>query len=234
MLTINGWIKSSTSTRFVADFVIDGHAYTFAGNLSISVQPFSATNATLEYASVDQLSGTCQYEGQIGKSGIKLTFANGPTIAGGLDMPINPANTVTGSGYWTLGPAGGEPHHCETRTRYRDFACTHQLLAASLTMSNGWIKSDSSKNLVANFTVGDLAYNFSGVLVGEMQQFTVTKATLQYTDVGQLTSTRTYKGEIGKTALKLTFDSGLTITGQLDLPIHSVSRVTGSGFWVQN
>lgn len=40
------------------------------------------------------------YSGQIGPDNITLNIKNGPKITGSLDMPINPASTVSGSGTW--------------------------------------------------------------------------------------------------------------------------------------
>ena len=101
MPTASGFIKTAASgSKFTASFVIDDILYSYAGDISPSVQDFNCTNAILTYTSVSQLTTSRPYTGKIGINDVTLTTNNGPTITGPLDMPIAPASTVSGTGTW--------------------------------------------------------------------------------------------------------------------------------------
>ncbi|KAH9478710.1 hypothetical protein JR316_0009170 [Psilocybe cubensis] len=100
--TAQGSISATSSTRFTATFVLPGSGLqaNFAGDFSSSVQTFNSANAVVTYNKESDLTGTREFSGQIGVTNIKLTLTNGVTIQGILDMPISPADSVSGSGVW--------------------------------------------------------------------------------------------------------------------------------------
>ncbi|RYP76679.1 hypothetical protein DL771_001601 [Monosporascus sp. 5C6A] len=101
MPTANGFIKSvAGGNKFTATFVIDDIQYHFSGNFNPAVQEFTSNEATLTYDSVGQMTTQRDFEGKIGTETITLTVKNGPTINGPLNLPINPASRVSGSGTW--------------------------------------------------------------------------------------------------------------------------------------
>jgi hypothetical protein len=100
MSTARGFIRSTSSTKFTATFLIDDIQYTYTGTIANSVQTFSSTNATLTYSSTEQLTSLRAFSGKVGTQDVTFTAANGPKISGPLDMPISPASNVSGSGTW--------------------------------------------------------------------------------------------------------------------------------------
>ncbi|GAP87366.1 hypothetical protein SAMD00023353_2700450 [Rosellinia necatrix] len=86
---------------FTAIFTIDGVRYSFTGDLDSAMEYFSSFEATVHYTSAVQLTNQRGFDGKIGTRSISFGFRNGPTINGGLDEPISPAMTVSGSGAWS-------------------------------------------------------------------------------------------------------------------------------------
>jgi hypothetical protein len=75
--------------------------YNASGSFATSVPDFYCTNAKLSYDDIGDLTSTRSFSGRVGGNDITLTFDNGPTITGRLNMPINPPSTVSGSAVWT-------------------------------------------------------------------------------------------------------------------------------------
>ncbi|KAI0191557.1 hypothetical protein EV127DRAFT_68065 [Xylaria flabelliformis] len=101
MPTASGFIKGvAGGNKFTSTFVIDDIQYHFSGNFNPAIQEFACQEATLEYANLGQLTTQRDFDGKVGTQTVSFTIKNGPTINGGLDMPINPASRVSGSGTW--------------------------------------------------------------------------------------------------------------------------------------
>ncbi|KAL7758895.1 hypothetical protein ACKLNR_011322 [Fusarium oxysporum f. sp. zingiberi] len=82
---------------------MDGSVYVFSGNVNPPTQPFQSNSATLEYNSVESLGGFQQFTGIIGSGNeVSFTFSDGTAIKGPLDIPVNPASHVSGTGSWSL------------------------------------------------------------------------------------------------------------------------------------
>jgi len=75
--------------------------YNASGSFEETVPEFECYNATVKYNDVGDLTSTRSFAGRVGMNDIELTFDNGPVISGRLDMPIDPATTVSGSAGWT-------------------------------------------------------------------------------------------------------------------------------------
>ncbi|KIM39453.1 hypothetical protein M413DRAFT_29193 [Hebeloma cylindrosporum] len=75
--------------------------YNASGTFETTVPEFECYNATVKYDDIDDLTSTRSFAGRVGMNDIQLTFDNGPVISGRLDMPIDPATTVSGSAVWT-------------------------------------------------------------------------------------------------------------------------------------
>ncbi|KAI0199329.1 hypothetical protein F4808DRAFT_214716 [Astrocystis sublimbata] len=101
MPSVPGSIKSVDDNKFTATFVIDDIEYHFRGSFSPNVQEFTASNSTLEYDDVGNLTSSRQWNGKIGENDIAITIVNGPKIKGNLGSPISPATLVSGSGSWS-------------------------------------------------------------------------------------------------------------------------------------
>ncbi|PCD25108.1 hypothetical protein AU210_014220 [Fusarium oxysporum f. sp. radicis-cucumerinum] len=72
-------------------------------NVNPPTQPFQSNSATLEYNSVESLGGFQQFNGIIGSGNeVSFTFSDGTAIKGPLDIPVNPASQVSGTGSWSL------------------------------------------------------------------------------------------------------------------------------------
>jgi hypothetical protein len=95
-----GLIKSTSSTKFIAIFLIDDITYTLSGRIASSVQTFVSTNAILTYSSIEQLTALRSFAGKIGPHELTLAIANGPKITGALDGIVDPASNISGSGTW--------------------------------------------------------------------------------------------------------------------------------------
>lgn len=99
----------------------------------------------------------------------------------------------------------------------------------------GFVKATSSgTKFVASFIIDDILYNYAGSVNPSVQNFSCNNATLTYTSLGQLTTTRTYEGKIGTSTIKLTLANGPVIEGPLDMPIAPASTVSGNAVWTQN
>ena len=98
-----GFIRSvpGAAGRFASSFSINKILYNASGSFATSVPEFNCHNAKLTYGDVGDLTSTRSVSGRIGETDIALTFDNGPTIAGRLNMPINPPSAVSGSAGWT-------------------------------------------------------------------------------------------------------------------------------------
>jgi hypothetical protein len=75
----------------------------FGRNFNPEVLMFKSNNAVLTYESLDELIATHPWNGQVGsdKFKLKMSIANGPSIEGPLNMLVEPASSVDGSGTWT-------------------------------------------------------------------------------------------------------------------------------------
>ncbi|OCH84320.1 hypothetical protein OBBRIDRAFT_420038 [Obba rivulosa] len=91
---------SSSNSRVIAQFNINGQTNIFTCNLSNSVQFFSCTHATLTYRSGDDLTGTRIFQGSVGTNEVTLTLGNGVVIHGVLDNSIGMNASENGSGVW--------------------------------------------------------------------------------------------------------------------------------------
>jgi len=100
MPTADGWIKSASDTKFTASFDIDDVSCVLSSTIDIGVPVFECNDAVLEYTGLEEVIGTCSFEGTIGKTRINLKLANGATITGTLDEPIGKVYEVSGSGAW--------------------------------------------------------------------------------------------------------------------------------------
>ncbi|KIM49784.1 hypothetical protein M413DRAFT_48466, partial [Hebeloma cylindrosporum] len=83
--------------RFASSFAINGILYNASGSFASSVPEFTCSNAKLTYDDIGDLTSTRSFSGRVGETDIGLTFDIGPVISGKLNMPINPASTVSGS-----------------------------------------------------------------------------------------------------------------------------------------
>ncbi|KAF8163838.1 hypothetical protein B0H34DRAFT_697225 [Crassisporium funariophilum] len=77
-------------------------------------------------------------------------------------------------------------------------------------------------------------YNFSGNFASSVPAFTSNTATLTYTSLNQLTSTRSFDGRVGPNNVRLTLANGSVIDAVLDMPISPGSSVSGMGVWTAN
>ena len=98
-----GFIRSvpGAAGRFASSFSINKILYNASESFATSVPEFNCHNAKFTYGDVGDLTSTRSVSGRIGETDIALTFDNGPTIAGRLNMPINPPSTVSCSAGWT-------------------------------------------------------------------------------------------------------------------------------------
>lgn len=96
-----GFIKGvAGGNKFTSTFVIDDIMYQFSGNLSPAVQEFQSDEATLEYSSLDALTTVEDFNGKVGTHSINFSINNGTRINGPLNLPMQPASRVAGSGTW--------------------------------------------------------------------------------------------------------------------------------------
>jgi hypothetical protein len=99
----------------------------------------------------------------------------------------------------------------------------------------GTLIRNNANRITALFVIDDLQYSYSAIVSPSIQPFTSQTATVEYSDVDDLTSTRAYNGKIGTNTFQLTIDNGPTIKGNLDLPgVDPASSVNGTGAWEQN
>ena len=99
--------------------------------------------------------------------------------------------------------------------------------------AKGTVVSLNGSKFVATFIIDEIQYIYSGNVNPNPGPFKVNNATLTYSDVSDLTTTRSYTGQVGISKIKFTLKNGVTITG--DLPdnnqVDPASTVDGSGTW---
>jgi hypothetical protein len=102
--------------------------------------------------------------------------------------------------------------------------------------AEGIIKSTSGTRFIASFVVVGSLYNFFGISSISVPDFRCqcNTATLRYSDISDLTSTRAFTGTIGPDDLQFGFANGPTITGKLDKASPSGATISGSGSWTLN
>lgn len=99
----------------------------------------------------------------------------------------------------------------------------------------GTLIRNSASRITALFIIDDLQYSFSATVSPSIQPFTSQTATVEYSNPDDLTSTRSYSGNIGTDTFKLTLHNGPTLKGQLNPPgVFPASTVDGTGVWEQN
>lgn len=99
----------------------------------------------------------------------------------------------------------------------------------------GTVTRPSANRLIFVFVINSLQRTFTSTVSPGLQAFTATNVFLTYSELDDLTSTRTYKGRIGVDDLDLTWDNGPTVTGKLNPPgISPASSVNGTGAWEEN
>ncbi|EKM51149.1 uncharacterized protein PHACADRAFT_199982 [Phanerochaete carnosa HHB-10118-sp] len=100
--TAKGTVVANQQDGFQATFTTaDGFTRTFSATINPTVGEFKIDNARLAYNDEDQLTGTDNYYGTIGTD-LNITLGKGPTITGRLVIPIDPTNSINGSGPWGM------------------------------------------------------------------------------------------------------------------------------------
>jgi len=99
-----------------------------------------------------------------------------------------------------------------------------------MSVASGFIRSDSDR-LVGTFNIDGSPHHLSIIFDNLGPELTCSSATLTYNKLEGLIKPGTWSGSIGKTDLSLTTREDATLTGQLDAPRPSCSRVRGSGMW---
>ena len=84
--------------------------------------------------------------------------------------------------------------------------------------AEGIVESTSGVRFIASFVVGGSLYNFFGIRGINVPEFRCqcNTATLIYSDISDLTSTRSFTGTIGPHGLESGFANGPTIAGKLE------------------
>ncbi|KIM38747.1 hypothetical protein M413DRAFT_29979 [Hebeloma cylindrosporum] len=102
--------------------------------------------------------------------------------------------------------------------------------------AEGIIKSTSGTRFIASFIVGGSLYNFFGISSISVPDFRCqcNSATLKFSDISDLTSTRAFTGTVGPDDLHFGFANGPIITGKLDKAATSGATISGSGSWTLN
>ncbi|CAG7564249.1 unnamed protein product [Fusarium equiseti] len=101
--------------------------------------------------------------------------------------------------------------------------------------AQGTAFQNSPAKITLVFDVEGRQVTFSADLGISIQPFSVNTTTVTYNDVDDLTSTRSFTGQIGPGHIKLNFDNGTSVTGSLNPPgVSPVSMVAGSGTWQQD
>ncbi|KAF7342211.1 hypothetical protein MVEN_01809000 [Mycena venus] len=97
----------------------------------------------------------------------------------------------------------------------------------------GTISSQNGSKFVATFIIDEIQYIYSGSLNPNAGAFNVTKATLTYDSTDDLTSTRSYTGQVGISKVTLNIRNGPVAAGPLpdDGLIDPASTVSGTGTW---
>ncbi|GJE95970.1 hypothetical protein PsYK624_121630 [Phanerochaete sordida] len=217
MPTAQGSVSFSHSTPGVtASFTVDGTSYTWTISIDVILRPFSCANATLTYHDAASLAAITRVaQGRIGPRDLELEFDNGDGITGSLDAPWAGGSADTGNrGGWGVQRAAG-PNHPRPASGTR---------TAKGTVADG----------VAAFTVGRRAHAWAIAVDVIMRPFTVSAATLAYTDATPFDAVRRVtKGRVGPRDIELVFDNGAVVTGELDTPWAGGSADTGDrGGWL--
>ncbi|KAF8969703.1 hypothetical protein BDZ97DRAFT_1695498 [Flammula alnicola] len=100
--------------------------------------------------------------------------------------------------------------------------------------AEGFIQSTAGGRFAATFMIDELMYNFSGSFASSVPAFTCNTATITYSGLKQLNSTRSFEGRVGPSKVTLNLANGPVINGVLDMPLSPGSTVSGSGVWTQN
>jgi hypothetical protein len=104
LLSVTGTIESPDGNGFIAVFMLDGIKYTGFGSFQPTVLPFNASDVTLTYSTITDLSGSVPFTGVVGMTKISLIVIPNPevhtSISGPLDNPISQANRVFGDMSW--------------------------------------------------------------------------------------------------------------------------------------
>ena len=88
-------------------------------------------------------------------------------------------------------------------------------------MSNsakGTFVRNSANRVTAIFVVDGIQWTYSATVSPALQPFTSNLATLKYSDIDQLTSTRPCDGRIGTDTFELKLKNGPVISGELNVP----------------
>lgn len=89
--------------------------------------------------------------------------------------------------------------------------------------ANSWFK--------AIFQVGTNVYYCTTILNPAVSAFECSDATLTYTDTAGISGAQPFTSKFGTTSFSVTFDNGVTITGQLMDPIVPAVDPRGSANW---
>ena len=99
--------------------------------------------------------------------------------------------------------------------------------------AKGTVASLNGSKFVATFIIDEIQYIYAGNVDPNPGPFKVNNAVLTYTETSDLTTTRSYTGQVGISKIKFTLRNSVTITG--DLPdnnqVDPASTVSGSGTW---
>src|SRR6188768_2748915 len=98
MPSVQGVVKCQ-GKQIVGNFDINLNGASDSRQLVVEVNTrtptFECKNATLTYGSVAQLSGVCNWSGEIGMHDIRMDFGEGINIAGQTTVPLR-SSTQTG------------------------------------------------------------------------------------------------------------------------------------------
>jgi hypothetical protein len=86
----------------------------------------------------------------------------------------------------------------------------------------------------ASFYINHMLYTFSGGFETALGDYVCKNATLTYTNISELVSSRDLTGTVGKADITLILSNGPTISGPLDNAISTSDLVKGRGIWMQS
>lgn len=90
----------------------------------------------------------------------------------------------------------------------------------------------NGNNVHAVFFVDDIQFAFAGVVSPGLPPFTASRATLTYNNIGELSGSLSYRGEVSIDTLTLTFSNGLKIHGHVNPPgVDPPISIVGQGTW---
>ena len=99
---------SGSLDKFEGKWTVDGLHFLLRGNLSESIEQWSAT-ATLDYGDKSRLNGTWTISADslsfVGSTTVSITATKGGNeikITGDLNLPILQRNTISGQASWSL------------------------------------------------------------------------------------------------------------------------------------